>query len=232
MLATTSDGLDALFRQEVDDVLEGTPPSDVDRLWKETEVYSYMTEAADATARAVLGRYKTIQIPLEADKAVYPLPMYVFDIRSARTLTYGQSLVEHNIDEYAGYKVWDYGMPLVGSTGIFTATGVPIQYMRDYDARAIRLIPIPAAADTLELQCVIGVATPMAPGMPLPFMEIPDQRLMLIKMKALAYAKNDSDMRNDKRAAAYEAEFVARAKERNVEQRRIRRAPGCVRMEW
>jgi hypothetical protein len=180
----------------------------------------------------VLGRYKTLQLALLPNQAVYPLPMYVFDIRSARTLVYGQSLVEHNIDEYAGYKVWDYGMPLVGSTGVFTATGVPIQYMRDYDARAIRLIPIPIAADTLELQCVIGVATPMQAGLPLPFMEIPDQRLMLLKMKELAYAKHDADTLDLNKSTQFAEQFEHRAIERSVEQRRIRRTPGCVRMEW
>lgn len=232
MLATTSDELNALFRQEVDDVLQGTPPSDVDRLWKETEVYSYMTEAADAVARAVLGKYKTYQIPLVANEQTYPLPPWVLDIRFAHTLTYGQALTPHNIDDYAGFKQWDYGLPLVGSTGLFTATGVPVQYMRDYDARAIRLIPIPATADTLELQCTVGVAFPLQSGMPVPFTEIPDQRLMLIKMKELAYAKNDSDVRNDERSAMYRDDFKARAAERGVELRRIRRAPPTMRMEW
>lgn len=213
-------------------MLKGTPPSDVDSLWKEAEVYSYMTEAIDEVARAVLGAYKTIQIPLLANVPAYKLPQYVLDIRFARTLIQGCEITQHNIDEYAGFKTWDYGQPLIGSTGIFTATGAPTQYMRDYDARSIRLIPIPNAADTLELQCTIGLAYQMQAGMPLLFTETPDQRLILTKMKALAYNKHDADTYDSKRSQMFADEFEARSKERAVELRRIRRAPGVVRMEW
>lgn len=232
MLAQTADALDTLFRQEVDDVLVGTPPSDVDRLWKEAEVYAYMTEAADAVARRTLGLFKTIQIPLVANQQTYSLQPGILDIRFARTLTYGNALTEHNIDDYAGFKVWDYGQPLIGSTGVFTDVGVPVQYMRDYDNRAIRLIPIPAAADTLELQCIITPTIPMSAGMPLPFTDTPDQRLMLLKMKQLAYAKHDADTFDPQRSQSFRQEFEARATERQVERRRLRRSPGVVRMEW
>lgn len=232
MLALTSDGLNAIFRQEVDDVMLGSPPSDGDRLWKESEVYAYMTEACDAVARRTLGLFKILQIPIVANQQTYKLPQYVLDIRFARTLVQGREITRHNIDDYAGDKTWDYGQPLVGSTGIFTATGVPVQYMRDYDNRAIRLIPIPAANDTLELQCVVTPTLSMAPGMPLPFTDVSDQRLLLLKMKQLAYAKHDADTFDPKRSRSFGQEFEDRATERQVERRRLRRSPGVVRMEW
>jgi hypothetical protein len=232
MLAQTADGLNAIFRQEVDDILLGTPPSDADRLWKDVEVYNYMTEACDAVARDTLGLFKTMQITLVPNQQVYKLQPGVLDIRSARTLTFGNMLTEHNVDDYAGVKIWDYGQPLIGSTGVFSAVGVPVQYMRDYDNRAIRLIPIPAAADTLELQCVVTPMLQMAAGMPVPFTDTVDQRLLLLKMKALGYAKHDADTFDAQRSQAFAQEYEARARERQVERRRVRRAPGAVRMEW
>lgn len=233
MLAVTSDDLNGLFRQEVADVIVlTTAPVDDDRLWKDAEVYSYMTEAADATARATLGLYKIVQLPIKTGIQSCTLPRYVLEIRNARTIANGRTLCQHNINTYATLGDDDYGQQIVGADSVFTVQGTPTQYMRDYDAKAIRLIPIPTADDTLELQCSVTLPAPLQAGISLPFSETPDQRLMLLKMKALAYAKHDVDTFDTARAEAFEAEFKAKAEIRKTELLNYRRKPGVVRMEW
>lgn len=231
MLANTSDDLDTIFRSLVDDVMLGDPPTDDDRLWKETDVYNYMTEAVDTVARRTLGLFKTIEIPVVANTQLYSLPAYVLDIRYARLLTAARMLHEHNVNDYSGFKDDDYGQSLMGSDAIFTTTGTPTQFMRDYDARGIRLIPIPTDADTLELQCCVTLQAPISAGMPLPFSEAVDERLLLLKMQELAYGKHDADTYNAQLAQQFGAEFEAKVVDRASEWRRIRRKPGVVRME-
>lgn len=234
MLAVTSDDLNGLFRQEVADVIrdDATDPVDADRLWKDVEVYSYMTEAADAVARETLGLYKLVQVPVRAGVQAYTLPLYVLEIRNVRLISAGRTLCQHNINEYGVIGDDDYGQQVVGSANVFTVRGTPTQYMRDYDTRAIRLIPIPTVDDTLELQCAVTIPAPLSAGMAMPFRESVDQRLMLLKMKALAYAKHDIDTFDTARSEAFAAEFETKAAARKAELLNYRRKPGVVRMEW
>lgn len=233
MLAASTEELNAVFRQEVGDVLvPGITPADDDRLWKDYEVYSYMTEAADAVATITEKLQTVLSITLAPNQQMYALPANVLHIRSARLLTGLRELREHNYADYGQLCSDDYGRITLGNQSMFTAVGNPYAYMLDYVPGALYILPIPAVADTLVLQCITTLPAPLLVDADLPFSDVISQRLMLLKMKALAYAKHDADTFDMKRSADFEAEFDMRAGAYRSEVRRQRRAPGTVRMEW
>lgn len=128
-----------------------------------------------------------------------------------------------------GQVVCDYGMQFVGGG---RARGTPQTLARDRERKAVVLAPTPVQNDTLELQCSVTLTTPLLCGMPLPFLERPDIRLMLTYMKYLAYAKQDADTLDLTRSNTFKAQFDMGAEDRAVELRRQRRQPSPIRMEW
>jgi hypothetical protein len=234
MLATTTDELNEVFRDEVSDPLEGIDADnpDSENLWKEREVYRYMTEAVDAVAKQVQTLYRLIRLPVVATQQVVRLPKSVLDIRSARMVTAGNTLLPQNANQALYAPRDDYGMVATVTPGFFTDTGLPRNYVRDYDAHALRLVPTPTVDDTIEIQCDIVPGTPMAAGIPLLMTDTEDQRLLLTKMKALAYSKQDADCVDMERAEYFEKKFKLDVVERAVSLRRMRRASGVIAMEW
>lgn len=230
MLATSTDGLAAIFRAEVDDQFtDPQNPSDVDCLWKEVEIYGYMTEAADAVARDVEGLYKIAQYPVVAGVQLVPLPKSILHVREARLLTAQLKLHPRNIDDVASLPSDDYGFRV--ESQFWTSTGVPRFFVRDYDRRGILLSPIPTSNDTIELQCTTTLGAPLVAGAMLPFLEVPDQRLMLLKMKALAYLKQDADTQDLKRSAAFDKKYTDMATDRKAMLEAYRRTPGQI-QQW
>lgn len=239
MIAFTTDDLATIFRQEVDDVLSAAPPSpvDADRLWKNAEVFSYMTEAADAVATDVEGIYKVLQFPITPAAIVAPpvpiqitLPRNVLHIREAKLLSLGTYVAMTRANDHVIAAYDTYGPPVRNSA--LLTYGVPTELVRDYYNRAFYLLPIPNITDTLELQCTVTIGVPLAAGMPLPFLSIPDQRLMLLYMKKLAYAKHDADTLDLERSTGFDRAYRAAAIERASRLNSYRRPPGTVRMEW
>lgn len=228
----TTDDLIQRFRSDVFDPLEGVDANtpDSENLWKNWEIYEYMSEAADAVARGTLGLYKTLVLPIVVAQNIVPLPLYVLQIRGAWLTTAARSLDPMNALEAGRYIRDDYGLQVTG--GYRTMTGRPRMFIRDRVRKALVLVPIPAEADTLELQCSVTLSTPLLPGMPLPFMELPDQRLMLLYMKYLAYAKQDADTADLARSNTFEQQFNHDVEEREVELRKQRRIPAPIAMEW
>lgn len=232
MLAFTTDEFAAVFRNEVDDPLEGVDASSPDSecLWKNAEIYRYMTSAADAVARAVEGIYKIVEITLVANQQAYTLPRNVLHIREARLVTADRRLRPSNADVATRMRGDDYGELL--NNQFWSATGVPSCYVRDYRKNALLLSPIPTTADTLELQCTATVATPLAAAMPMPFMEVPDQELMLLYMCHLAYRKQDADVLDLKQSREYKTMFEEAATMRKELLESYRRTPGLVETWW
>jgi hypothetical protein len=228
MLAVSTDDLLTIFRQEVVDPLEGISPQqpDSENLWKNAEILTYMTEAADAVARDVEGLYKILQLPVQANVQFVPLPRNVLHIREARLLTAQRRLRPKNANQVTQLPVDDYGMHL--NSDFWTSTGVPNYFVRDYDRRGLLLAPIPSAVDTLELQCTTTLGAPLVAGMPLPFFEVPEQRLMLLYMKHLAYAKQDADTLDLKRSVDFKKQYDDRVVDRKELLESYRRTPGLV----
>lgn len=232
MLAATTTELLGVFRDEVDDVVTDIDGSDFGCLWKDREIYGYMTEACDAVARDTNTQYRLISVNYTAGDGVVALPSYVHEIRSIRDADRSVVLEQVNANAPALAQGDDYGQSLGTNVMFGVSSGQPRAYVRDYDARAIRLIPTPSADGTLEIQCSVTIAARLQKDMPVPFAAIPDQRLVLHYMKSLAYRKQDAETEDLVRANGFEALYREGAAARAAELRNVRRAPPVVRMEW
>jgi hypothetical protein len=220
MLATTTDELLLLFRQDVDDVLSIGDEDDSDRLWKDVEVYRYMTAACDAVAKGTDGLYKILQLPVVAGEDTISLPRHVLNIREAKLVTADVPVTQRNANEirYDNYPRDDYGVCVRGPT-----------FMRDYERKAIVLNPEPTDDDTLELQCTVTLSVALGENMLLPFLDMEDQQLILAYMKAQAYRKQDAETVNLRRAQVFENEYRNGVIARKYALMRYRRMPGTVR---
>jgi hypothetical protein len=115
---------------------------------------------------------------------------------------------------------------------MFEGSGQPSVYVRDYERRALRLVPIPAFSGVLELQVSVTVGVPIEKGGDLPTQDAEEQRLLLHYMKWRAYEKQDAETQDMPRARYYEAAYRNGAMERESSLRNMRRTPGVIRMEY
>lgn len=221
MLATTADEMALLFRQDVDDVLSTGDTDDTDRLWKDYEVYRYMTVACDRLAKDTDAFLRVLRLTVTADDDTVPLSNRVLNIFGARLETADCEVVPRNANEGGPLRLSDYGLTLRAAP----------TWTRDYERNALVLAPVPTQADTLILSCSVSISAPMMTGAPLPFVDIDDQLLLLHAMKAQAYLKQDAETQDMTRAKIFDASYRAGASERKYERLRQRRQPGVVRMD-
>ena len=220
MFATTAEELVVAFRAEVNDQAEPY-------LWADSEVYGYMTEGFDALLKRADVKYQVLSLPFAAGAASIPMPARALHIRAAHIN--GAALYPLSAADAAVPRD-DYG--LRGHTTLHSGdTGSPAAYVRDYDAKALRLLPRPAEAGVLELQCTVNIGEPMEAGADLPTADAEDLRLVLHYMKSLAYQKHDAETEDLARARFYEDRFAAGVRDRESRLRNFRRPPGVVRME-
>lgn len=232
MLASSTDGLAGVFRNEVDDKVTDQDGGDFGCLWTNAEVYGYMTEACDAVATKTSTAYRTIRLPFEAEQSKISLPAYVLEIREAHYVERNTELEQLNANEPQFGGTDDYGIQRGRFAGLFGQSGTPRAFVRDYDTRGIRLVPTPTVLGTIEIQCTVTIAAPLEAGMPFPFMDVKDQRLVLHYMKSLAYLKQDAETEDLTRASSFAALFRSGVEERAAQLRNNRRSPGTVRMNW
>lgn len=230
-MATTTDELLADFREDVSDPLEGIDAAhpDSSNLWSNAVIYRYMTDACDRVARDTKGLVKLLTVAYTVGQSLIPLPRHVLHIQNVRMASNNRELKQFNIDDTSAMAISDYGIRANSFDQMFASNGEPRVYVRDYDQRGIRIAPAPQRVDSLIMQCSIVPAVPMSAGMMLPFLERPDQHLILTYMKYLAYRKQDADTYDLKRSSEFKAEYDATVVDREQEFRNIRRAPGVVR---
>lgn len=214
MLAATTDELEKRFRSDVNDVKTAADNSDFGCLWTDADVYGYMTVACDALAKRTQGLYKTIPLAITPGEAWVKLPSYVQHIREAHLLSRNTRVVQTDAADV------DFASP----------SGVPRLFIRDYDRRSLRLLPAPAAPDTLEIQASVSITMPMEAGIPVPFTDSEDQQLLLVKMKSLAYLKHDAETEDLTRARFYLQLFEQGALDRMSMLGNLRRTPPVMRM--
>lgn len=226
MLASTADELLTLFRLEVSD--QASTP-----LWSDVEFYAWATEGADVILDRAEVMHKVLQLPVTPGQPVVPLPAKVLTIREARMVSVNRRLTPRNANSPDFGLTDDYGLQKTDGSAMFSdAQGTPHSYVRDYETRALRLIPVPNAADFLEIQCSVTLSAPLGDGMPLPFASAQDQRLLLTYVKWRAYEKHDAETEDLVRASRYQRQFYEGVEDRKSRLRSQRRAPGTVRMEW
>lgn len=223
MFATTSDELLRFFRAEVNDAVEPY-------LWEDFEAYGYMTEGFDALLKQGNVQFKVLSLPFTAGVATVSLPARVLHIRQAHID--GKPVNPANANSQGFERADDYGQIASSPSALFDSSGTPEHYVRDYEAKALRLVPIPDAAGTLELQCTVGLTFAMEEGVPLPSTDAEDLRLVLHYMKSLAYQKQDAETEDLVRAKYHAGNFVVGVTEREQRLRNYRRTPGTVRMDW
>lgn len=235
MYATTTDELNLVFRSDVTDPLEGVSDTEPDSecLWKNADVYRYMTAAFDALLRDTGVQYKVLNLTVMADSPYVTLPMSVLEIRSAYLTVAKRELEPLNLNDRSGVLRRDYGLVRpFGSPVYDDSTGTPFSYVRDYARKQLRLSPIPVADDVLEIQCTATISIPMMEGMLLPVREVPDLNLALMYMKYMAYAKQDADTLDLVRSSDFKAQFDEGAKVRKGKLLNQRRTPGVIRPQW
>lgn len=232
MLAFSTDDLATRFRSDVDDVVTDEAGSDFGCLWKDSDVYSYMTEACAMVASRTSSLYRTLQLPFSAGMRLLPLPRFVREIRSARLAGCNRPVVQRNANDMALGGRDDYGLKLSDNSEMFEGSGRPTSFVRDYDTGQLRLVPAPVEGDTLEIQCTVSISMPLCSGMPMPLTDLEDQVLVLHYMKMRAYRKHDAETEDLVRAREYERLYETGVTARASDLRNNRRAPGQVRMNW
>lgn len=223
MLASTADELLLIFREEVSDKAEPY-------LWSDSLAYSYMTEGCDALANEAQPFYKVLRLDYTAGEAVLGLPRSVLQIRSARDVTANRPLHQANSNDLIVAQTKDYGLRSAGPSAMFESSGAVSTFVRDYEKRALRLVPIPNVSGTIEIQCTVTLTEPLSEGAPLLCTEASDQRLVLCYMKWRAYSKHDAETEDLTRAKTNENAFRLGVRDREVQLRKYRRAAGTVRM--
>lgn len=232
MLAANADALVTLFRSEVDDAIVDISGGDAVLLWKHAEVYAYLTEACDRLLKDTDSQYRVRTFPFAAQQAVIPLPAEILHIRQARLIGRNSPVDPANANALGFGETDDYGLRLFGTPNLFEGTGVPRRYVRDFDAQALRLVPIPMEADVLELQCTANISLPVGQGAALPTNDAEEQRLLLHFMKWKAYEKQDAETQDMVRARYYQTQYETGALKRKTDLLNQRRAPGVVRMAF
>lgn len=222
MFAQTSSDLLRNFRAEVaDDVAP--------YLWEDWEAFGYMTEGFDALLKDAAVRYTVLRLPFTAAVPTIPLPKSVLHIRSAHVVG-GGTLTAASSTDRTFVRADDYGQSVSSADSMFSSSGTPVYYIRDYDRCALRLVPIPNVTGEIEMQVSSTIALPMGDGVPLPTTDAEDLRLVLHYMKSLAYRKQNAETQDLVRARDHEAEYRAGAVVRDARLRNYRRPPGVVRM--
>ena len=221
MFATDADELLTFFRAEIDD--KAAP-----YLWEDFEVFGYMTEGFDALLKKAEVVYSTLSLAFTTGVPTVALPAKVLHIRMARIVGGGELVPQamNHVDALLS----DYGITYTGPNAMFEGSGTPSVFVRDYEASALRLVPIPNADGTIELQCTINIGAAMETGSPLPTKDSEDLRLVLHYMKSLAYQKHDAETEDLTRARFHEDRFKEGVLARESKLRNFRRPPGVVQM--
>lgn len=214
------------FRDTVADHIE--PP-----FWTSENIVRYLNEAVqEACERAKLIEDRltpqVCSITLTAGESTYSLHPSVLDIK--RITLRGRPLTETSVEALdCECSNWE------------SRTGIPRQYIFEQASGGqpakVRLVSIPAEADTLALTVCRGALKPLSADIDTATPEIPPrfhERLMDWVLHR-AYLKQDADAFDPGKAAVSLALFVQAFGERpdaNVQRKRRDKRPPLVRSSW
>lgn len=232
MFAETADELLLTFREDVHDDTTYSPGDDSLCLWRDAEIYRYMTVAVDRLARDTEGLVERITLTFQAGDPLVPLPAHVLEIRYATNLTHQLELRPANGDQRSLGVIDDYGHRTFAPIGVRSVHGKPHFYVRDLQKRALELCPWPDTNGEIEILATVTIDERMEAGADLPFLEAVDQELLLDYMKYLAYRKQDAEAEDLTRSNAALTAYRLAVPRRKAEINNYRRTPGAVRMNW
>jgi hypothetical protein len=202
---TPSDLAD-IFRSDVDDTDE------VDPLWTDIEVFSYMDRSQKMFARrtdyfADASTAEIVTVDVTADEAFVDLDPRITKIRGARLASNGRKIEFKKYDdvEHSGYQgnrdYSDYGYHRFSGFNQVNweiVKGAPTVAITDLEKDRIRLVPIPIDDDTINLHVYRLPLADITCDNDAVFEidELEYQTGLIYYMKFLAYQKNDADVFN------------------------------------
>lgn len=198
-------GLRTLFRREANDA---TKPY----LWSDEALNDFANEAEQEACRRghllIDSTANFCTIPIVAGDDVLALDPRIIDVRRARLIGENCMLDLIHVDEMdASAPQWE------------TETGTPRALVTDYQSNALRLYPIPTAADSLKLTVSRLPMKDMAADDDAPEIRIEHRRGLVQWMLHRAFDTKDSELIDPQGAAKalakFEAEFGRRSSARN-----------------
>lgn len=223
----TPDELITRFRRDVDDI-QHDPNDESDLLFTSDDVEFYLDEAHRQFVTDTLYLHEKLCLPVVAGYPQIALPIRFLEARGQKAyLATARRLIPEVNYTDLGTIQDDYGFQTYSNPTFGDEQGLPRSYSLDIAEGYITLFPTPEADDTFEI---------------LAFMEPPDVSelgtfafrnrrhivMLLDGMKALAYAKQDSDAYDPKQAQRWQDRFEDNILKVEAERRRRRRKPGVV----
>ena len=205
----TAEFMRTRFRREMDDPLfpgEGATP-DSDSLWSDEDINDYMDQAQEELCRRIdcipddtsfKARFKANQTRIEVEPSITKL-------RSAYSTGRRKTIQASTVrDMEKGFITSDYGYLYVGQWR--DRTGEIEYLLTDETEGFFRAVPIPLEADTLDLSVYRLPEQRIVDGADL---VVPDKyrRQLMLKMRALAYLKQDAETFNERLANVFEGQW-------------------------
>jgi hypothetical protein len=201
-------------------------------LWSSDEVLGYLIDAQDLFCRLTGGipdatTRALTDLPLTVDAPFTAFSPYILRIRSARLVTAKTSVRLVQEGDFATISTSDYGTSTLAALDD-TDTGTVEAGILGLEEHKIRWYKVPSTADTCRLQIF---------RLPYPriadensSLEIDEQhhRALIMRMKELAYDKQDAETYDKGARDKYKAEFEAYCARAKVERQRIAYRPRTV----
>lgn len=210
------DGLVSLFRKDMVD--EASPP-----LWSDEEVFGYLDDAQREFAREIGGLQDSSsaisRVAVAVGQETFRYDQRILTIRDAYRVSDGRAVDVLNYKDLA-----KSGLRFDGSTGPLACIVIGM------DECVARLLPIPSIAD--EIQMIVE-------RLPLCSISLDEQenklevhemhhRALLLRMKELAYSKQDAETLDTTRSKDFGVQFLAYCGKVKMEKERRRHKPRAV----
>lgn len=194
-------------------------------LWSDVEWTMFLNEAEnEAAERAQLlldtSTAACCRISVVANTATYNLHASILKVQRAKLTLGTRPLAETSIEQLDSESNWEAG------------TGTPARFFQTSDTK-ITLVPIPTAADTLNMRVYRLPLVPMETGIDEPEIAAKHHYRMLDWALRCAYLKQDAETLDKGKAAEYESAFIASfgvKPDANVQRKRRDRRPPVVQM--
>lgn len=221
-MATTVELL-AKFRLDNDD---GALPY----LWLDTEFDEYLDEAQDELCEYVDVIADELTVAYSISDTYITVPDYITRVRSADIVASRRYLTLVNNEEFEtnprNFAEDDYGLAKNTASWKDDTASEPHTLITDMKSNMWRLYPIPTVAGTISYRCFRKAINAPQASTTAVELEVTDrqyQRAILLKVRSLAYEKQDSETYDINQANELEAKFLARVENFDRRLKRSRR---------